>query len=269
MGYVYAELSLINKAYDSEDWDATVELKCFKADKRSKEICHLILQRKISSTSPVVYIGEGWENKKVGLFWKSGAYLWEAWVDGQKVGSRYFYVQSAGQRPVDIPDDYLELVSVKLYEASVEDQLEEERTYLIGSDHAETRYIYLELELANLVPDASWHLELITRFFNESRELKGQATRLMKISPEQSAIRLSVGWLCYKGVMVRDRHCRTDFYGSVGRYSAYPVWTGKRSRFSAGLGCPDRRKPGFLGKTATKRGGIGRGVESTRSTGWS
>ncbi|MBK7343381.1 MAG: AAA family ATPase [Saprospiraceae bacterium] len=194
VGYVYAELSLINKAYDSEDWDATVELKCFKADKRSKEICHLILQRKFSSTSPVVYIREGWGNKKVGLFWKSGAYLWEAWVDGQKVGSRYFYVQSAGQRPVDIPDDYLELVSVKLYEASVEDQLEEERTYLRALDHAETRYIYLELELANLVPDASWHLELITRFFNESRELKGQVTRLMKISPEQSAIRLSVGW---------------------------------------------------------------------------
>lgn len=194
VSYIYAELSLINKAYDVEDWDATVELKCFRAEKRTKEVCHLVLQRKISASSPVAYIREGWGSKKIGVFWKTGAYLWEAWVDGQKVGTRYFYVQSAGQRPVEIPDDYIELQSVKLYEASIEDQLEDERIYLSELSYSDTRYVYLDLEFVNQVPDAFWHMELITRFFNESRELKGQVVKLMKISPAQETIRLSVGW---------------------------------------------------------------------------
>ncbi|MCF8236592.1 MAG: AAA family ATPase [Saprospiraceae bacterium] len=194
VSYIYVELSLVNKAFELEDWDVTVELKCFRSDKRSKEICNLVLQRKIAASSSVAYIREGWGNKKVGLFWKPGAYLWEAWIDGKKVGTRYFYIQSSGQRPVEIPGDYLELKSVRLYEASIEDQLEEERMYLKELDFSETKYVYVEVEFENQLPDLSWHLELITRFFNESRELKGQVVKLMKIDPDQETIRLSVGW---------------------------------------------------------------------------
>ncbi len=194
VSYIYVELSLVNKAFEQEDWDVTVELKCFRSEKRSKEICNLVLQRKIAATSSVAYIREGWGNKKVGLFWKPGAYLWEAWIDGKKVGTRYFYIQSSGQRPVEIPGDYLELKAVRLYEASIEDQLEEERLYLKELDFSETKYVYVEVEFENQLPEISWHLELITRFFNESRELKGQVVKLMKIDPEQQTIRLSVGW---------------------------------------------------------------------------
>lgn len=194
ISYIYVELSLVNKAFEQEDWEVSVELKCFRAGKRSKEICNLVLQRKIAASSPVAYIREGWGNKKIGLFWKPGAYVWEAWIGGKKVGTRYFYVQSTGQRPVDIPGDYLELKSVRLYEASVEDQLEEERTYLKQMDFAETRYVYVEAEFANQLSDIPWHLELITRFYNESRELKGQVVKLMKVDPDLETIRLSIGW---------------------------------------------------------------------------
>ena len=194
VAYIYAELSLVNKYFEVEDWDVTIELKCFRTDKRSKETCHLILKRKISATSPIAYIREGWGNKKVGAFWKQGAYLWEAWVDGKKVGTRYFYIQGTGLGQVNIPEDYLSLKSIKVYEAGIDDILEEERKYLSQFDFEETRYVYLDVTMSNQLPEVPWHLELITRFFNEGRELKGKVVKLVKVNQEDEEIHLTIGW---------------------------------------------------------------------------
>ena len=194
VAYIYAELSFINKLFEIEDWEASVEIKCYRADKRPKEVCHLVLPRKISASTSSVYIREGWGNKKTGVFWKSGTYFWEAWLDGEKVGTRYFYVQGAGQKPVQIPEDYIGLTSVKLYEAGVDDQLDEERSYLSQFDAAETRYVYLDLVFENHLPGVDWHLELITRFFNEPRELKGQVVKLIRVNESEEEIHVTVGW---------------------------------------------------------------------------
>ena len=36
VGYIYAELSFINKLYDEEDWNAHIELKCFQTHDQSQ-----------------------------------------------------------------------------------------------------------------------------------------------------------------------------------------------------------------------------------------
>ena len=73
--YIYTELSFYNKLFDEDDWEIELELKCFVLKKEKKEICNLAFKRKVSKFDNVVYIREGWGNKKPGAFWKKGTYF--------------------------------------------------------------------------------------------------------------------------------------------------------------------------------------------------
>ena len=94
--FVYAELSFYNKLFDQEDWEIDLELRCYSLKKAKSEICILPMKRKVSKYDNVVYIREGWGNKNEGAFWKKGTYYWEAWLEGEKVASKYFYIEDAG-----------------------------------------------------------------------------------------------------------------------------------------------------------------------------
>ena len=89
--YIYAEFSFFNKLFDEEDWDASIQLKAFKqpADRRRKaeEICNIEVVKRITMDHNVVYIREGWGNERPGMFWKEGSYYWEAYIDGEKIGT--------------------------------------------------------------------------------------------------------------------------------------------------------------------------------------
>lgn len=62
--YVYAELSFYNKSFDVEDWEISVELKCYSLKKGRKEICSLNFEnRKVSKYDSTVFIREGWGEK--------------------------------------------------------------------------------------------------------------------------------------------------------------------------------------------------------------
>lgn len=192
--YIYVELSFINKSFDREDWSANIELKCFKGQQKQKPVCHLTLERDILQTESTVYIREGWGNKKEGAFWKPGTYYWEAWLDGQKLGSRFFYVQSTGQKAMLLPDDYVHLTGVRMYEGPMDDVPEHERVYLEQFDFRDTRFVYLELQFENQLPGQAWYLELVTKFFNEGRELKGRVVKFVSVREEDPQITVAVGW---------------------------------------------------------------------------
>ncbi|PPK86483.1 SpoVK/Ycf46/Vps4 family AAA+-type ATPase [Neolewinella xylanilytica] len=199
--YVYAELSLYNKAFDVQDWALRIELKCFRVEDQNRtEICSLTIDKEISRFDPTVYVREGWGNQKKGTFWKAGTYFWEAYIGGQKVGSKFFYIieaeddDSPDEDEERIADQYLKLQSVKMYEGPYDDVSSDDRTYLKQFSSQETRYIYLELDFLNLQPSQDWHLELFTKFHNQTRELKGQVSRLIQVEPEKDRIQLTVGW---------------------------------------------------------------------------
>ena len=48
----------------------------------------MTFHRRISKYDNIVFVREGWGNKKQGSFWKKGAYYWEAWIEGQKVATK-------------------------------------------------------------------------------------------------------------------------------------------------------------------------------------
>ena len=192
--YIYAELSFYNKLFDVEDWEIEVELRCFTLKKGKKELCLLPLRRKVSKYDNIVYIREGWGNKTEGAFWKKGTYFWEAYIEGEKVASKYFYVEDAGQPATAEVNPYLAVESLKLYEGPYDDLIEEERTYYKEFSCEETRYIYVEIILRNLMPDKSWHCELFTKFYNDARELKGQVIRLQRVEKKDNLIKITAGW---------------------------------------------------------------------------
>lgn len=192
--YVYAELSFYNKAFDQFDWQANMELVCFKKDAKNTQICRLEFIKEISSQESVIFLREGWGNKKPGIYWKPGTYVWEAYINDQKVGSRYFYVQQTGKVDPILPDDYLNLRQVKLYEGPLDDLSEKDRVYLSNFNYNSTRFVYLELTFENNAPGTTWYLELITKFLNETRDLKGRVVKFLKIPKGETFIQVVVGW---------------------------------------------------------------------------
>ncbi len=205
--HVYAELSFYNKRFDIEDWEVNVTLRCYAAKKQKKEICSLSYVRKVSKYDPIGYVREGWGNKQEGAFWKKGVYYWEAWIEGEKVATRYFYIEDAG-RPVSREDNpYCRVTALRLYEGPYDDLPEPERRYLHRFHGEETRYIYAEVSLESLLPHRQWQCELFIKFYNDARELKGQVTRLQRVEKGEGAIKITAGWGSnVKGSWRRDHY---------------------------------------------------------------
>lgn len=205
--YIYAEMSFYNKNFDCDDWDVNIELKCFSNKKGKTEICTLPFAKKVSKFDHVVYIREGWGNQKDGSFWKRGAYYWEAWIDGEKVGTKQFYVEDTGAAISDTDNPYCDLYSVKLYEGPFDDVLPESRVFLKTFNSEETRYVYTEIFLRNNYFSRAWQAELFIKFYNDARELKGQIVRLQKVERSEDTIKLTAGWGSnVKGSWRKDRY---------------------------------------------------------------
>lgn len=191
--YVYAELSFYNKNFDIQSWDVEVTLRCLSMKRAGKELCRLQIRRNVSKYDSIVYIREGWGNKKEGSFWKKGPYCWEAYIDNEKVGSKYFYIEES-ETSINGQPRYLSLQSLRLYEGQYDDVGEDDRHYYVAFSSAETRYIYSEVIFQNLQTQDSWQCELFTKFYNEARELKGQVTRLQTIKKGDEKVKITAGW---------------------------------------------------------------------------
>lgn len=191
--YVYAELSFYNKLFDDEDWNVKINLKCYSLKKGRKELCDLNFDRKVSKYDNIVYIREGWGNKKFGAFWKKGTYYWEAYINGQKVSTKYFYIEENGEKNFD-PLSYFHLKSLKLYEGPYDDISKESRNYYKTFSKDETRYIYTEVSLTNYLRSQNWYCEIFVKFFNGARELKGQTTKLHHVDKDDEQIDITLHW---------------------------------------------------------------------------
>jgi SpoVK/Ycf46/Vps4 family AAA+-type ATPase len=205
--YVYAELSFHNKMFDIEEWEITVELRCYIVKKQRKEICALPFHRKVSKFDHVGYVREGWGNKQEGVFWKKGQYTWEAWIEGEKVASRTFYIEDVGDIISEEENPYCQLKSLRMYEGPYDDVPDFDRVYLRNFNADETRYVYTEVILKNLATTKQWQCELFIKFYNNARELKGQVSRLHKVEKADEFVKLTAGWGSnVKGSWRNDRY---------------------------------------------------------------
>ena len=192
--YVYAEFSFYNKNYDKKSWKIEAVLKCFSTRDTSKELCNIEVTKNVSKYDPIGYIREGWGNKDHGSFWKKGSYYWEVWVGEQKMATKYFYVEEHSHDEKYGVEAYARVKSIQLYESDQGDVNSDDRIYLSQFGAEETSFIYVELLLQNENASLPWTCEVFFRFITETKELKGQITRLVKVEKEQSEIALTAGW---------------------------------------------------------------------------
>lgn len=191
--YIYAELTFYNKQFDREDWDVEVELKCFSSKRGTKEICTLPIKRRVSKYDSIIFIREGWGNKKYGAFWKKGTYYWEAYINGEKIATKYFYVEDSRKNKEGIEEPLVRIKAVNLFEGSYDEPKVEDRVYLKNFDLEETRYVYSELILENLNPDTNWLCEVFFKFHNSAREMKGQIVKLQNVRKKDEVIMITAG----------------------------------------------------------------------------
>lgn len=191
--YIYVELSLYNKYFDIDSWDVDVVFRCYDASKVQKPICNLTFRKKISKFDPIVYIREGWGNKKEGSFWKKGTYYWQAWVNGDLIGTRYFYIEDSGQS-VFHPDQYARLNSMKFYEGHYDEMMSVPRNYLVEFDIEETKYIFTECMFQNHMRSREWHCEVLIRYYNDAGELKASTSRLQLVKPDEDEFSILSGY---------------------------------------------------------------------------
>jgi hypothetical protein len=192
--YIYCELSFYNKLFDEEDWNAKISLKAFSvsSDNKRTELCNLEMDRQVSKDENVVIVRNSWGMTTPGAFWKRGDYDWEAYIDGEFVGSHRFHIEDGGL-VTNEHNPYFELKTIKMYEGPYDGVPIEQRKYLTQFSGTDTRYIFAELTIENK-QNAYWFCEVFFNFYNDAGQMKGSTTNLVLVSPDQSEIWITSGW---------------------------------------------------------------------------
>ncbi len=195
--YLGAELSFYNKKFDEADWKTNIEFKAWNLKEGEKDTvkCTINEEFTISKDENTVYITKGWGDDELGKFWRKGDYLWEASIDGDKVGEIKFYIEEHGIHEEGI-NEYFDVVSLKLYEGADELVPENDREYLKKFDTSKTRYIWAEFRFANQIRE-DWLSEFFFNFYDESRELIGRIPSkqyIIEETPGDSIFTINQGW---------------------------------------------------------------------------
>jgi len=194
--YIYVDLVLVNKLFDRETWELEAEIRCYKYNKGKNLVTTLNVKKQVKKQDHVFHIREGWGHKKAGSFWKKGKYSWEVYINGEKVTTKYFYVENITTYPkLRHPELALKVDELYYYEGSF-DQTDQNNPKIISKqfDVKTTRYVFVELSINNRLLDRTWFAEVFIRFYNDSRELKGEVIRLEKIKRGERLVVINAGW---------------------------------------------------------------------------
>lgn len=206
--YIYCEFAFFNKLFDEKDWKVKVNLRCFHLGPRGgkgKKVCNIDVEREVKSTENVVFIREGWGNVTAGKFWKKGSYLWEAYLDGNMVGTKKLHIENGGVVG-ESGNPYFNVRGLKLFEGSSALPVQKDRRYMTAFSGKESRFIWGELEIQNL-RNEDWYCEAVFNFYNDARQLKGQTSEVVKIKKAQNMLKICSGWgSAKKGTWYQDNY---------------------------------------------------------------
>jgi SpoVK/Ycf46/Vps4 family AAA+-type ATPase len=193
--YIWAEFSFYNKLFDEEEWTAKVNLKAFSLVGNDKtELCNLESGQPIGIDVNIVVVRDGWGNENPGTFWFKGDYVWEAYIDGELVGSTRFHVEDAGKVTV-AQNPYFELISLKVYPGPFDRIDESERRYLKRFKRDETTYIWTELTIKNKT-NSDWFYEFFFNIYDDSGQAKTSiiSPGYIKINTADTEYTVLEGW---------------------------------------------------------------------------
>ncbi len=178
--YISAEIAFYNKMFDEQDWEATVTLKAFShLDGKKKELCSQDEKRKVRMDENVVYINKGWGMASPGTFWTKGEYSWEAYMDGELIGTKRFYIEDVGRVTAD-SNPFFDIESLRFFTGDYNAVNDENKIYLKTISRTETQYLYAEFKFKNKLA-IDWNCELYFNWYNASGLAKAKIERFRKI----------------------------------------------------------------------------------------
>ena len=189
--HIYAELAFFNKRFDEGEWTARINLKAFSTKTARIELCNIHATRVVKAEDNIVFVREGWGQEMPGSYWKEGEYCWEAYIDDELVATTYFYVYDIGL-VTTYENKYFFISDAALYEGPDSNLNIAERKYLMEFDYKETRFVWVECEIENLL-DKDWMCEMTFNFYNDARQLKGSSVRMARI-PRGESYLFETGW---------------------------------------------------------------------------
>jgi len=237
LNYLSVSLEFYNKLFDEKEWEAKVTLVAHEldGDKKTKEICRNTKDIAIPKDQNTVIEEFGWGSDTYGKIWNKGDYLWEAFINDELIGTTQFKIEDVGR--VSIADNpYLEVYSLKTYEAPEGNTDELDRTYLKMFKKGDTRYIMGELKFKSKL-DYSWMCELFFNFYDDTGLLIGVADIKNWISPDTTPDELNIitsGWGNADGDMWIDDHYRVEvvFMDTVIAMIPFKVADSEKERLS-------------------------------------
>jgi SpoVK/Ycf46/Vps4 family AAA+-type ATPase len=189
--HIYSELAFFNKRFDEDEWTARINLKAFSTKTARVELCNIHATRVVKPEDNIVYVREGWGQEATASYWKEGEYCWEAYIDDELVATTYFYIYEVGAVNT-FENKYFFIADACLYEGPDSNLPIDERKYLVEFDAKETRFVWVETEIENLL-DKDWMCELTFNFYNDARQLKGNSIRMARI-PKGESYMFETGW---------------------------------------------------------------------------
>lgn len=194
--YINAEVAIYNKLFDEEDWSCNMSIKVFNKKDLKKEICDLDSKIEVPKSENIVYYRNGWGNEKKGSFWKAGEYVWKAYLDGDLIGEKEFFVNNIGL-VTNQSNPYFEVEYVKLFagDQNGNDTDAKDRVYYKKFNGKETKYIWIEFKIKNL-SNLEWNYELFFNYYDDANQHKAQTFRVGKVEKGKKdwTYTFDVGW---------------------------------------------------------------------------
>lgn len=158
ISYLSAEFSFYNKKFDEEDWECTLNIKCFELNeskKRVNEICNIETKNfSVTKDKNILVRRDGWGVDQPGSFWQKGRYLWAGYINGQEMISQECQIYDYGQiLPGNNP--YFQFVNMRFYPAFDDGrEAKEGYRYMKEMNGAQLEYLGIEMEVKVMLDEA-------------------------------------------------------------------------------------------------------------------
>lgn len=197
INYLSMELAFYNKRFDEKDWKAEICVKAFTMDdgKKTTEHCSETTTLEVAVDDNLVVYDYGWGNIEFGKYWEKGAYIWEAYINDELIGTAEFYIEDHGLVSMN-RNPYFTVKSLRTYEAPKGDLEIDERTYHKKFDVEKTRFIMGELRFENHVKH-EWLCEMFFNIYDDTGQLVSSSDTTMIITPvedEGETFTMGAGW---------------------------------------------------------------------------
>lgn len=189
--YIYAELTFFNKLFDEKDWEVDAKLVCKNVDNETV-VCELKKRFPVKKEDNLFNVREGWGTPNVG-WWKSGKYIWEAYINEALVGSTNFFITNGGLVS-ESSNPYVTIRQVRLFESDVNGMAIDKRKYLQTFSQNKTRYINIEMTVDILKEMETLPLEFQFNFYNDAGQHKAYMEYFTEIKDKKKVLTFDTGY---------------------------------------------------------------------------